>query len=178
MKDLFIIATAFLSLAIFIFLKHYLFALIILGWCIYSVWLYVVNSSITLAYRAWMKRDIEQLEKYLLRIKDPNKLHTSKRSYYYFLKGILSYHQGNKEESILLLNKCIESKEFISDPDAYLYLVTASMKLKRYEEASKYFDCVKQFCKSHEYNQDLINNIESELKQNLKASQDQKLTNR
>jgi tetratricopeptide (TPR) repeat protein len=170
MKDLFIIATAFLFLAIFIVFKHYLFALIILGWCIYLVWLYVINNSITLAYRAWMKRDIEQQEKYLLRIKDPNKLHKSKRPYYYFLKGILSYHLGNREESILLLSKCIESKEFISDPDAYLYLAAASMKLKRYEEASKYFNCVKQFCKSYEYNQDLINDIESELKQNLRAN--------
>lgn len=95
------------------------------------VWGYFKNGTVYLAFKQLKKDNHEKAEKLLLKIKYPNLLTKSQKSYYHFIKGFIELHKDNLDVGCKELTQALEIGLRTENDTLIATRTLAAIKLER-----------------------------------------------
>jgi len=128
------------------------------------VWGYYKNGTVFIAFQQLKKEDFQKAEQLLSKIKNPNLLKKSQKSYYHFTKGFIELNKQNIDNSYIEFKNALELGLRTENDTSIVTLNLASIELerKKYEKAKTYLDQTKKLNHKLELNSE-IERIEKEI---------------
>lgn len=128
------------------------------------IWGYFKNGTVYIAFKKLKNEDYQKAEELLLKIKNPNLLKKSQKSYYHFIKGYIELNKQNLETSFIELTKAINIGLRTDNDTSIVTMNLAKIELERnnFKEAMTYLEKTKSLNHKIELNPE-IKRIENEI---------------
>lgn len=128
------------------------------------IWGYFNDGTVYIACQQLKRENYEKAEKLLSKIKNPDHLQKSQKSYYHFTKGFIELNKQNLAESFNQFTAALELGLRTENDTSIVTLTLASIELERknFDEARKYLIKTKDIKHKPELKPE-IERIETEL---------------
>ena len=109
------------------------------------IWGYFKNGTVFIAFRALKKENYKKAEQLLSKIKNPNYLKKSQKSYYHFTKGFIELNKENLNESFNEFTNALAIGLRTENDTSIVTLNLANIELERknYQQAIYYLNKTK-----------------------------------
>lgn len=129
-----------------------------------NLWSYFKNGTVFLAFQQLKKENYQKAENLLSKIKNPDYLKKSQKSYYHFTKGFIELNKQNLDEGFNQLTTALKMGLRTENDTSIATLNLAAIELERknFEQARNYLQTAKKLKHKQEL-QPEIRRIEKEL---------------